>query len=123
MCCVMCAGGGLGERVTRHATSARQKEESQCVSRRVLCSVESVGGGFIAEVGWRCTGAGEKRWWKMMLLEVRGRGSPRDEWSAGDVAEPSADEAISRDTSALMSGATSEGATRFSPVSDLRKVV
>ena len=39
----------------------------------------------------------------MMLLEMRGRASPRDEWSAGNVAEPSADKETSRDTSALMS--------------------
>ena len=33
MCYVMCVGGGLGERMIRHVTSARQKEEGQCVSR------------------------------------------------------------------------------------------
>ena len=39
----------------------------------------------------------------MVLLEVWG--SNRDGWSAGSVAEPSADQEISRDTCALMSGA------------------
>ena len=101
---VMCVGGGLYERMTRYITGVWQRE-GQCVSRRVLCSVRSVGGGFATEVGWRCAGAGERRWWKMVLLEVPGWRSPRNEWSAGSVAEPSADKETSSDTSALMSGA------------------
>ena len=59
---VMCVGEGLGVRMTRHITGVQQKEEGQCVSRRVLCIVRSAGGGFAAEVGWRWTGVGERRW-------------------------------------------------------------
>ena len=33
---------------------------------------EYVGGGFTAEMGWQLTGTGERRRWKMTLLEVRG---------------------------------------------------
>ena len=104
MCYAMCVGGGLGEKMTRHVTSARQKEEGQSVSRRELCSVRSAGGGFAAEEVWRCTGAGERKQWRAMLLEMRGQWSPRDEWNAGNVAEPSADKETSRDTSALTRG-------------------
>ena len=46
----MCVGGGVRERMTRHVTSVRQKEEGQCASRTVLYSVRSAGGGFTAEV-------------------------------------------------------------------------
>ena len=104
MCCAMDVGGVFSERVTRHITSVLQRGGGQCVSRRVLCSARSVGGGSAAEVGWQFIGVGEKRWWKMVLLGVWR--SPKDEWSAGSVAEPSADKETSKDTNALMSGAS-----------------
>ena len=97
-------GRSLGERITKHVTSVQQRGEGRCVSRRILCSVRSARGGFTVGVGWWCTDAGERRWWKMSsLLEVWGWASPKDKWSAGSMAEPSADKETSMDTNALMS--------------------
>ena len=46
--------------------------------------MRNVGGGSAAEVDWQCTGAGEKRWWWMMVLLEVGQ-DPRNKWCAGSV--------------------------------------
>ena len=58
---------------------------------------------FAVEVGWQCTGAGDRRYRRMMiLLDVQWRASLRDKWSAGSVAEPSGNKETSRHTSAYL---------------------
>ena len=95
-------GSGLGERGTRHNTSVLQSEGGQCVSRMVQCSARSAESGFGTKEAWQCTGAGERKTWRKVLVGLLW--SLRDVWSVGSVVEPSAGREISRDTSVYMRG-------------------